>query len=125
MQWQKVPPELIEFMDKAMAVLPCHRKVMFGSPVYFVNDNMFAGLHESNLFVRLSEADRAQLAATVPEARALEPMPGRPMREYIVLPPAVYQDEGAFNYWVDRALQHARSLPPKLVKPRKPRKKAE
>ncbi len=123
MGWKKVPPELIEFMDRAMAALPCERRVMFGCPVYFVNNNMFAGLHQSNLFLRLSEADRARLVSTVPNARPFEPMPGRQSREYMVLPPDVYRDDDAFDHWLKRALEYALSLPAKEVKTRT-RKKA-
>lgn len=58
---------------------------MFGNVAAFVNGNMFTGLYGSDVFVRLPEKDRAAL--TGEGGAALEPMPGRPMREYVVLPP--------------------------------------
>ena len=33
---------------------------MFGSVTFFVNNNMFAGVHEDNVILRLSEADRQE-----------------------------------------------------------------
>ena len=39
----------------------CEKKKMFGSPVYFINRNMFAGVQADNLFIRLSEPDRAEI----------------------------------------------------------------
>ena len=123
MAWQKSPPELIEFFDKVTAGLPGQRKSMFGYPVYFAdNSQMFVGLFEDSLWVRVSEADRAELLATVPGAALFEPMAGRPMREYVVLPPAVLRDEAVFERWLQRALEYTRSLPVKEAKPRKPKK---
>jgi TfoX/Sxy family transcriptional regulator of competence genes len=126
MAWQKSSPELIEFFDKVTAGLPGQRKSMFGYPVYFAeNNHMFVGLYEDSLWVRVSEPDRAELLATVPGAALFEPMPGRPMREYVVLPPAVLRDEATFERWLQRALEYVRSLPVKETKPRKPKKKAD
>jgi hypothetical protein len=46
-----------------------------------------------------------------------EPMAGRPMREYVVLPPAWREDEPhRVREWVARSLDHAEELPPKQPK---------
>ncbi|MCI4360833.1 MAG: TfoX/Sxy family protein, partial [Thermoplasmata archaeon] len=58
---------------------------MFGQPAAFVTGRMFFGVFGGDVFVRLSEEDR-KTGLLLPGARPFEPMPGRPMREYVVLP---------------------------------------
>jgi TfoX/Sxy family transcriptional regulator of competence genes len=53
---------------------------MFGYPAVFVNGNLFAGLHQENFILRLSEAHRTALCSQH-GAQLFEPMPGRRMRE--------------------------------------------
>jgi TfoX/Sxy family transcriptional regulator of competence genes len=81
---------------------------------------MFAGLHQEDMILRLGEADRAQLLKR-PGAKLFEPMPGRPMREYVVVPPPLLDSETQLNTWLEKALTYTRSLPPKAPKIRKPR----
>ena len=40
-------------------------------------------------------------------------MPGRPMKEYVVLPSDITADAVALDAWVDRAIALVRTLPPK------------
>jgi hypothetical protein len=84
---------------------------MFGYPAAFVNGNMTTGLFGSNWFVRLSESDAADLAAA--GGGPFEPMAGRPMRGYTLLPSAIAADPEAAGGWVDRAIDHVATLPPK------------
>jgi TfoX N-terminal domain len=58
---------------------------MFSYPCCFINGNMFTCLHESHWIVRLSEEDREALEAE--GGKIFDPMGGRPMREYRILPP--------------------------------------
>jgi TfoX/Sxy family transcriptional regulator of competence genes len=121
LNWKKVPPELEVFLGKALVPFAAQKKSMFGCPVYFVNNNLFAGLHQDNLFVRLSEQDRAALLKSNDEASVFEPMPGRQMREYMVLPETLYSDQAEFTKWLKRSHSYVLSLPPKKAK--KPKKK--
>lgn len=83
---------------------------MFGSVAAFANDHMFMCLFAEELYLRLNEADRAQLAAD--GGRPLEPMPGRPMREYMGL--AEWQARTVpAREWSERALAYAINLGPK------------
>jgi TfoX/Sxy family transcriptional regulator of competence genes len=84
---------------------------MFGNPSAFVNGNMFMGLFGSDLFVRLPEPDRDAVAAA--GGGPFEPMPGRPMREYAVLPAAWRDQPDRLRDWASRSLAWARDLPPK------------
>jgi hypothetical protein len=88
------------------------QRTMFGYPAAFLAGNMTTCLHEERWIVRLPEEERAELLA-LPGAAPFEPMPGRPMREYVVLPHGVVADLGATAGWVERAIAYARTLPPK------------
>lgn len=91
---------------------------MFGQLAAFVNGNMFMGLFGDDVFARLRQADReAELAEG---GSAFEPMAGRPVREYVVLPGAWREDEPErVHEWAARSLDHAEELPPKQPKPKR------
>jgi TfoX/Sxy family transcriptional regulator of competence genes len=87
---------------------------MFGNLAGFANGNMFTGLFGSDLFVRLTDADRERLLA---EGGAdFAPMPGRPMRGYVVLPAGWGDRRGESIKWMERALEFTLSLPAKEAK---------
>ena len=90
---------------------------MFGNLAAFVNGNMFTGLFGDDLFVRLPDADRDALEEA--GGGPFEPMPGRPMTGYTLLPEAWRADEAHARDWIDRSLEWARTLPPKQPKPKK------
>jgi TfoX/Sxy family transcriptional regulator of competence genes len=118
MAWQKSPPELIEQFASSLPDDPAvERRQMFGFPVAFANGNMFAGLHESQMFVRLPKEQYDELLAE-PGAGPFEIMPGRPMKDYAVLPETIRSDTPGLRAWLARAFAHALSLPPKERKPR-------
>jgi TfoX/Sxy family transcriptional regulator of competence genes len=116
--WRKARPEDVERFREAIAGIDgLEQRQMFGFPAVFLGGNMVAGLHQESVMVRLPEAERqAQLDAGW---SLFEPMPGRPMREYVALPPDVFADVGATRGWIERAAAHVRTLPPKAPKPRK------
>lgn len=119
MKWKKSSPELGKVLEFALSPFTCQKKMMFGAPVYMVNHNMFVGVHEDHIFIRLSEPDRKKIAASYPQAAPFEPMKGRIMKEYMVIPGALYEDTEAFRGWLRRAGEYASSLPPKEQKKRK------
>jgi TfoX-like protein len=118
MKFEKSPPWLVELFDEALAGTPGERRQMFGYPCGFLKEQLFCGLFASSMFVRLGEADRAELLA-MEGARTFDPMGGRPMREYVVLPPDLLDDAGQLNRWLSRAATYASSLPPKKSAARK------
>ena len=115
-KWKKSSPELAKVLDAALIRFPCDKRPMFGSPVFWINRNMFAGIHEDNLFIRLSENDRKDLLKKYPSAKPFEPLKGRIMKEYIVVPESLYADAKSFQEWLKRAHEYAASLPPKVKK---------
>jgi TfoX/Sxy family transcriptional regulator of competence genes len=111
--WRRSPPELVAAFEALVARRPDLRaRKMFGYPAAFVGGHLTTGLFEDRWFVRLPEDRRAELLE-VPGAAPFAPMPGRPMKEYVTLPPSVVTDPAAVEAWVDRAVDHVRTLPPK------------
>ena len=110
--FDKSPADLVDRFHEVLSARPdAHPRKMFGNPAAFVNGNLATGLYEASWFVRLSESDAAELTAA--GGGSFEPMPGRPMRSYIVLPAGLVDDPAAAGDWVDRAMTHVATLPPK------------
>ena len=116
MEWKKVPKQNEETLDRLLeGVEGAERRKMFGCPVYFLNGQMLAGAHQDAIFLRLSEPDQDEILKH-PDVMNFTPMPGRMMREYVVIPPSIYRSEGEFNKWLERARAYVASLPPKKKK---------
>ncbi len=115
----KSPPELVARFHEVTDGLPgAEHRQMFGYPALFVGGNLVSGLYESSWFVRLGEADGAELLAT-PGSGPVEIMPGRAMSGYVALPADLIGDDGAVHGWIERAIEFGRGLPPKASKPKK------
>jgi TfoX/Sxy family transcriptional regulator of competence genes len=87
------------------------RKPMFGYPALFLNGNMFAGTFQDKAVARLPETARER--AIKGGARQFEPMPGRPMKEYIVIPPSDVAEPAALAKWIEQARAYGATLPKK------------
>ena len=61
MKWAKAPDELKILLEEVMKGFDCEKRLMFGYPAYFINSNMFVGLFQDQLFVRLSEHQLEEL----------------------------------------------------------------
>ncbi len=90
-------------------------KPMFGNESAFVNGNMFFGLFGNELFVRLSEEDGKNLLKNKGTS-VLEPMKGRPMKGYVLLPKAWWNEPETLRTWISRSLSWAGQLPAKKTK---------
>jgi hypothetical protein len=73
---------------------------------------MFAGLFATQMVVRLPADERLSMMADQ-DAKPLEPMPGRPMKDLIIVPTALMIRETAFKALVVLAMTFGASLPPK------------
>jgi TfoX/Sxy family transcriptional regulator of competence genes len=110
--WEKAPADLVDRFTGAVSALPgATVRKMFGYPAAFANGHLFTGLFGSGWFVRLPDAERHELAAV--GGTEFSPMPGRPMRGYLVLPDALSADPDVAMPWVIRALAYTQQLPPK------------
>jgi TfoX/Sxy family transcriptional regulator of competence genes len=121
-QWKKTPPELAATFDKAAPKDPrVVRKPMFGYPALFLNGNMFAGTFQDKVVARLAEDARARVLKA--GAKPFEPMPGRPMKEYVVVPATDVAKPAALAKWIDQAHAYAKTLPEKTKAPKETTKK--
>lgn len=112
MKFDKSPAWLVQFFQALQSEVGGTPRKMFGHPSAFENGQLFTGLFGDGLFVRLGEEDRAELLK-LRGALPFAPMKGRPMKEYVVLPPSLIDDEEAVKSWMRRGLEYARSLPPR------------
>jgi len=94
---------------------------MFGCPCFFVEGNMFAGVHRDMLFLKLPNDQREELLAMF-GARVWDTGKGI-MRQYACPPPAMLDDPATLREWVVRACEFAKTLPKKSQK--KPAKSPE
>ena len=116
----KPPAELVATFEAALPSDPgVKRKLMFGMPAAFIGGNMFTGLYESKIVLRLPP-DKLQNFLSLPGAERFEPMPGRPMTGYALAPEEIIADPDALARWMREALTFAAGMPAKEKKPRKP-----
>ena len=112
MPWQKANPKLIEQLEKVAVDYPCDRRFMFGSPTFFVNGNMFAGVHQDDRHPPpFRRAGRKALFSEYPEAAPFTPMPGRPMKEYAAIPESLVKNTKVFDKLVKSSYEYASSIP--------------
>lgn len=113
--FKPVPPELAERFESCLPKDDLvQRRKMFGCPCAFVNGNMFAGLHEDRVVLRLA-SDERERTLQQGKAKPFEVM-GRTMREYVVLPSPMQLDAEEVASWISKAFAYGRALPPKIPK---------
>ena len=118
MNFKRPQPAMVELFGRLLPETGGQGRSMFGCPCGFLGGNMFMGLFGDQLFLRLSEGDRAALLAEE-GAEPFDPMGGRPMREYVVVPAGWLEGDadGELRAWVARSARYAKALPPKVKRP--------
>lgn len=117
--FSKAPPELVATFERIMAGMPmAESRKMFGYPAAFANGQMFASLFGDNFILRLPDAEREAFIHKH-GTHLFEPMPGQPMREYVVVPPPVLKSGQQLDDWLGKAMAYAQSFPPKAAKARR------
>jgi TfoX/Sxy family transcriptional regulator of competence genes len=117
--FSKAPPELVAVFEQVVAGLPMvETRKMFSYPAAFANGQMFASLFGDAFILRLPETERAAFIQQQ-GTHLFEPMPGKPMREYVVVPPALLKSGRPLDEWLHKAMTYAQSLPPKTAKPKR------
>jgi hypothetical protein len=110
----KASPKLVARFEDLVEVVPeADRKLVFGCPSCLVGGNMFFGVHATGLFVKLPPADAQELLGV--GGTPFEPMPGRSMGGFFVLPPSLPDQE----QWVRRSYDYAVTLPSKKTAAKK------
>lgn len=91
-KWKKSSPALVE---RFAAALPrdsrVEPKTMFGYPAAFLSEGFFTGLFEESVVVRLPADVHAKTKALA-KAEAFDPMGGRPMKGWYVVPEGISKD---------------------------------
>jgi hypothetical protein len=110
--FSKSPPALVARFGAILERYPdAQQKKMFGYPAAFIGGNMATGLFADQWVVRLPD-DEIEAARNA-GAGSFEPMPGKPMKAFVVIPAGDVGDDNAIRRWVERGLAHAGSMPPK------------
>ena len=91
---------------------------MFGQVSGFVRGQMTGGTFGTAVNLRLGEADRHEFMERY-GARIFEPMEGRPMKEYVVVPESVRANASVMREWMDRSVRYTEGLPAKGAGPKK------
>jgi len=115
-KWKPAPTEAVVAFEAATSgLVGAEPRKMFGYSCVFAKGNMFAGLHEAGMVLRLPDKQRAEFLR-LKDARQFEPMPGRVMREYVVVPVGLLNAPEKLRAWVERSLGYVSSLPAKPKK---------
>jgi len=86
MDWNKAEQNMADHLETLVIDFESRKKPMFGSPVYFINDNMWTGVKGSKIFLRLSESDRLMIQSECDEIKPFESRPNFFMKEYVEIP---------------------------------------
>lgn len=115
-KWKPAPREAVKAFETATSGLAgAEPRKMFGYSCVFAKGNMFAGLHEAGMVLRLPDEHRAEFLR-LNGAEQFEPMPGRVMREYVVVPRILLNEPDQLRRWVEKSLTYVSSLPAKAKK---------
>jgi TfoX/Sxy family transcriptional regulator of competence genes len=112
-KWKPAPRNAVAAYEVAISGLPMTEpKKMFGYSCVFAKGHMFAGLHEAGMVLRLPDEQRAEFLR-LKGAEQFEPMPGRVMREYVLVPRVLLDAPNQLRAWAEKSLAFVLSLPAK------------
>ena len=94
------------------------RKQMFGMPAGFVNGNMFMGVWDDGVLLRLDD-DTLSKVRGLPGVGSFAPMEGRPWKDYALVSAGRWGEAQELNVWVRKALEHTAKMPAKSATPKK------
>lgn len=89
---------------------------MFGGLAFLVGGQMTCGIVGADLMMRLGE-EGADAALDEPHTRPMD-FTGKPMRSMVYVEPAGIDTDVALQGWIERAITHTRTLPPKRPRAR-------
>jgi TfoX/Sxy family transcriptional regulator of competence genes len=87
---------------------------MFGGLCCLLQGNMFCGVVDDRLMVRVGAEDY-EAALAMPHVREMD-FTGRPLRGMVYVAPAGIRTERDLALWLERGMANARSLPAKPAK---------
>ena len=110
MPWPKPSAEKTTLLENVLTGKG-ERRFLFGAPTWFLGGNMFTGVFGNDIFIRLTPTDQTEMRRL--GAKPFEPMKGRVMKEYLVLPHTVLSDYTLLAQWIDKSYSFVASLPAK------------
>ncbi|MCL2339495.1 MAG: TfoX/Sxy family protein [Actinomycetia bacterium] len=121
MTWAKATEWLCALHAELVEPYHAEKRKMFGFQVFFVNNNMFSGVFEDGIMMRLSPEDKLAALDSNNQITPFVPM-GREMREYIFIPGNLLNEPSFIHEvkgWLEKSYTFVATLPPKVPKPRK------
>lgn len=114
MTWKKPSQQLVDIFNQLVPdEEDIEKRIMFGYLCSFVNDNMFMGVQQENIFLRLSERDRASFLK-LNQTHHFKPIAGRSMKEHVVVPQWMLEQKKEAQNWIRKSLKYVSSFPPKI-----------
>lgn len=89
-------------------------KKMFGGLTFLVDGSMSVGINGDELMVRVGP-EAYQEALSRPHARPMD-FTGRPMRGFVQVAPAGFEEDADLSAWVALAIAYAETQPAKATK---------
>ncbi|PLX74064.1 MAG: RNA methyltransferase [Desulfuromonas sp.] len=106
-------PELERCIDVIAMPWPgIDKRKMFGGLGYLINGHIAFGIHKDELIVRIGCENRANKALCKPHIRPFD-VTGKPIRGWVMVSPAGWEDECELSNWLHEGREHAESLAPK------------
>ncbi len=106
-------PELAERIRQALKRRRgVSERKMFGGLCFTIRGHMCCGVIGNDLVLRLGEQGVME-ALKQPHTRPMD-FTGKPLKSMIYLSSEAHSDQAALKAWIDRAIKHCHTLPPKL-----------
>ncbi len=116
-KWRKPDEQVIGiYQEVADKLIGIEQRKMFGCPCAFINGNMFFGVFEDKLFLRISEDQKEQLSTSF-EIQPFSPS-GRVMKAYVTIPKRLCRTRPCFLNGFKWGSNKPRPSPKKSRKPR-------
>lgn len=113
---EKADPALLARVEALMPEYPVYRRPMFGVVSWFVEANaaLLGCVWGESLNLRVGAED-ARALIDAGKATPFDPMGGRPMREYVLVPASTLRP-AQLRAWIERALAFTQTVPAKKGK---------
>ena len=112
------PDALVSFDSAFPTDVRAVRKQMFGMPAGFVNGNMFMGVWDDGVLLRLDD-DTLSRVRGLPGVGSFAPMEGRAWKDYALVSAGRWGDARELVEWARKALEHTAKMPAKSATPKK------
>ncbi len=116
---RKPTPDALSTFESAFPTdVRAVRKQMFGMPAGFVNGNMFMGVWDDGVLLRLDD-DTLSKVRGLPGVGSFAPMEGRTWKDYALVSAGRWGDAQELAEWVRKALEHTAKMPAKSASPKR------